>query len=94
MREDIRNPQAYQDAVARRIKANASTTRRRKLEAAVASDSPEFRADADAKERLLKDVKANAMYEALDPIRTAYQNTHSTVRAQMIADVVAYITRS
>jgi hypothetical protein len=39
----IENPVAYENAIQGRIKANASKTRRRKLEAAAAQDSAEFR---------------------------------------------------
>lgn len=41
---EIEHPGAYYAAVDARIKANSSLTRRRKLEAEIANDSPEFRA--------------------------------------------------
>jgi hypothetical protein len=42
--DHVENPAAYEAAIHRRIQANANTTRRRKLDAAIATDSPEFRA--------------------------------------------------
>lgn len=38
----VENPEAYAAAITRRVKANANTTRRRKLEAVVANDDPDF----------------------------------------------------
>lgn len=42
--DHVEHPSAWLDAKARRIKANANKTRARKLDAALESDTPEFRA--------------------------------------------------
>lgn len=48
----------------------------------------------EARKRLEKDVKNSPDREHLEPFRKAYRRLHAPAQAQLIADVVAYITSS
>lgn len=47
----------------------------------------------DAEARMEKEGSRNHLFEALDPIQKAYGRLRGPARAQMIADVVAHITK-
>ncbi len=47
----------------------------------------------ESKKRIERDATALPSHEALEPFRDAYERLHGPQRAQLIADVVAFITR-
>jgi ferric-dicitrate binding protein FerR (iron transport regulator) len=52
------------------------------------------RAAFESRERLLSEANQRPLREALDPIRLAYRRAPLASKAQLLADVVAYIVRN